>query len=114
MIVEVSIIIIHSAAISALEKAQEWQLALGLLSVIVKANTINRFSVRPSVLSKRHNKVATRIGLAQRGRGGEHTIIHNAAISALEKAQEWQLALGLLSVTVKANIINMFFQCGPQ
>ena len=52
MIVEVSIIIIHSAAIRALEKAQEWQLALGLLSVIVKMNNMIIHSVAFSAFEK--------------------------------------------------------------
>ena len=54
--------------------------------------------------------MATRIGLAQQnGVSGvdADTICDSAAISACEKSQEWQLALGLLNRMAEAKFMRM-------
>ena len=62
--------IVLSSAISAFEKGQQWQLALGLLAemVFVKVD--------------------------------KDVITFNAAISACEKGHQWQLALGLRNLNI--------------
>ena len=81
----------YSAAISACEKEQERQLALGLLSTMaiarVEANTI---SYSAAIGGQKGQELATRIGLAQhdgKSQSPEDTISHSAAISACEKGQ---------------------------
>ena len=59
--------ITYNAAISACEKGQQWQLALGLLAEMALLKV------------------------------DKDVITYNAAISACEKGHQWQLALGLLA-----------------
>ncbi len=58
-------VITYNAAISACEKGEQWQKALGILAVMPEAGLV------PNVIT------------------------YNAAISACEKGQQWQQALGL-------------------
>ena len=93
----------YCAAISACEKGQEWQPAVGLLSTMaiakVEANPISSLQCGNPYVAK-GTRVAARIGLVQRdgkSQSPEGTISYSAAISACEQGQEWQVALGLLS-----------------
>ncbi|CAE8595682.1 unnamed protein product [Polarella glacialis] len=64
-----------SAAISACEKAGQWQLALNLLGLMPEVRVV------------------------------PNEITYNSAISACEKASQWQLALDLLSLMPQARVV---------
>ena len=120
----------HSATISPCGKGAERQLALGLLSTMANsehAKVVQRGELAVGLLSTMTKaKVetdattcsATIQCLREEQSGNSHwacsadggsemdadTICDSAAISACEKSQEWQLALGLLSTMANSDV----------
>ena len=95
---------------SACEKRQEWQLAVGLLSRMAKAKVVADTICHGAAISACEKSHEWQLALDLLSRMAEakvnaETICYSAAISACEKRQEWQLALDLLSRMAPPNCV---------
>jgi len=93
----------YKATISACEKGQEWQVALGFSTTMVEqADTISYVAAMSACEKGQEWQLALGLFSAMVSADVEaNTSQYNAAISACEKGQEWQHPLGLLSTMAR-------------
>jgi pentatricopeptide repeat protein len=95
-------VIIYSAVISACEKCQQLQQALGILAVMQPAGLVHDVITYGAAIcacekGEKWQQAFGLLAVMQQSGHLPNVIRYNAAISACEKGEQWQQALGLLA-----------------